>query len=142
MFFLFLGLLGIGIRLNIAKNKLLPGALGGVLSMLIFNALAKVLPNPANIFITAFTASVFSEIMARVKKTPVTVFLPLSIIPILPGKAVYDTIKLAMEQNTQQFLQNTISIFYATVSIALGIITVRTIDVLFSKIFRHFSGRS
>lgn len=138
MLFLFLGVLGIGIRLNIAKENLILGALGGVIAMIAFNFASAFFPEPANVFITAFAASVYSEIMARIRKTPVTVFLPLAITPILPGKAVYDAISLAMNRNTDQFIQNGISIFYTTMSIALGIIAVRTIDVIFSGLVHRF----
>ena len=141
MLYLFLGVLGIGIRLNIAKKNLLTGALGGLFSMIIFNLLTIYTPQSATVFLTAFFASVFSEIMARLRKTPVTVFLPLSITPILPGKDVYDAITLAIHQNTQQFIENIISVFSATMSIAIGIITVRTIDVIFSKLIKLFSNR-
>ena len=139
MFFLFLGVLGIGIRLNIAKENLIWGALGGILSMSVLNSLSSHIPYPATVFFTAFSGSVFSEILARIKKTPVSVFRPLSIVPILPGKAVYDAIKLAIHEDTHLFLENSISILYTTLSMALGIIAVKTIEIIFSKIFNSFS---
>ena len=139
MFFLFLGVLGIGIRLNIAKENLIWGALGGMLSITLFNFLSPYLPYTVTVFFTAFFGSVFSEIMARIKKTPVTVFLPLSIIPILPGKDVYDAIKLAIHENTHLFLENSISVLYTTLSMALGIIAVKTIEIIFSGIVNSFS---
>ena len=59
--------------------------------------------------------------------------------PILPGKAVYDAIKLAIHEDTHLFLENSISILYTTLSMALGIIAVKTIEIIFSKIFNSFS---
>jgi len=110
--------------------------------MMVLNLLTSCLPQSAAIFFTAFFASVFSEVMARIRKTPVTVFLPLSIIPILPGKAVYDAVTLALHQNINQFLENIIFVFYTTMSVAIGIIAVRTIDVIFSRLKNLFSNRS
>ena len=139
MFALFLGVLGIGIRLNIGKDKLLLGAAGGVLSMIILNLFSAHIDETICIFLTAAGASVYSEIMARLKKTPVTIFLPTAITPILPGKAVYDAINLAMNADTQGFLTSGISIFYKAIAIALGIMVVRTLEVLISKLLKQIS---
>ena len=53
--------------------------------------------------------------------------------------AVYDAIKLAIHEDTHLFLENSISILYTTLSMALGIIAVKTIEIIFSKIFNSFS---
>lgn len=137
MFFLFLGVLGIGIRLNIDKKNLLLSTAGGVLSTTVFNLFNGFLPDPATVFVTSLAASLYSEIMARVRKTPTSIFFPSSIIPILPGKAVYDTVNLALRQDTAGFLESSISTFYTTMAIALGIITIHTAQIIFSKIVKN-----
>ena len=71
--------------------------------------------------------SLYSEILARVCKTPVTTFIICALIPLVPGGGMYRTMQQAIAGNIDKALAiglNTISIAGVLV---LGILLVSTL---------------
>ncbi|URZ00232.1 threonine/serine exporter family protein [Clostridium felsineum] len=64
------------------------GALGWALYMLLLNYKISI---TSSIFIAAIVISIYSEIMARVSKTPTIVYSVTGIIPLVPGNGMYYT---------------------------------------------------
>ena len=93
----FCGSLGFGFLFNIRGKKLLFAALGGLLSWLLFLVLGL---SPASeavrYFLVAAALTLYSEIMARVLKTPTTTFCIVSLIPMVPGSALYYSMAAAI----------------------------------------------
>ncbi|MCC8162897.1 MAG: threonine/serine exporter family protein [Lachnospiraceae bacterium] len=85
-----LGTLGFAVLFNIRGKKLLFAALGGLLVWGVYLIAAHI---TANEYLCGFLASVmltvYAECMARVHRTPVTVFLVSAAIPLIPGGALY-----------------------------------------------------
>ena len=91
-----LGTLGFNILFHIRGRKLLFATLGGVVSWAVFLALEPVLPGEGfRYFLAAAAVTVYGEVLARVMKTPTTTFLVPSIIPLIPGSALYYTMNYA-----------------------------------------------
>ena len=89
-----LGTLGFNILFNIRGKKLLLATLGGVISWTVFLALAPVLPGEAlRYFLSAAVITVYGEILARIEKTPTTTFLVPSIVPLIPGIALTNSLR-------------------------------------------------
>ena len=69
-------------------------ALGGCLSWAVYLAVEFITPSP---YVCGFWSTVaitlYAECMARIHKTPVTVFLVSATIPLIPGAALYRTMK-------------------------------------------------
>ncbi len=90
LFAAFLGSLGFAVLFNIRGEKLVFAALGGLLSWGVYLGAGYIDNNP---YFCGFTASVlltlYAECMARVHKTPVTVFLVSAAIPLIPGAGLY-----------------------------------------------------
>ena len=85
-----LGTLGFNISFNIRGTKLLFATLGGTISWTVFLALEPVLPGEAmRYFLATAAIAVYGELLARRMKTPTTTFLVPSIIPLIPGSALY-----------------------------------------------------
>ena len=86
LFAALLGSLGFAVLFNIRGEKLVFAALGGLLSWGVYLGAGYIDNNP---YFCGFTASVlltlYAECMARVHKTPVTVFLVSAAIPLIPG---------------------------------------------------------
>ncbi|MFU0823689.1 threonine/serine exporter family protein [Clostridium sp.] len=76
------------------------------------------------LFIASISVSVYSEIMARVLKSPVTIFLICGIIPLVPGAGMYYT----MYEITMGNVDASLSIGLETISSA-GAIAVATVLV-------------
>lgn len=85
----FTGSLGFAALFNIHGKKLWFAALGGCLSWAVYLAVEFVTPSP---YVCGFWSTVaitlYAECMARVHKTPVTVFLVSATIPLIRGGIV------------------------------------------------------
>lgn len=94
-----LGTLGFNILFNIRGKKLVLATLGGLISWAVFLALEPVFPSEAvRYFLSAAVITVYGELLARLEKTPTTTFLVPSIIPLIPGGALYYTMNYALNK--------------------------------------------
>ena len=121
----FIGALGIAMLSNIHGRKLVYAGVGGLLSWVLSQLLTRLITTEAIlIFSVSIAATLYAEIMARVEKSPATVFLVSAIFPILPGGKLYYTMIYAINSNIEQFAESAISAGYTSIAIAMGIMAV------------------
>ena len=95
---------GFAIVFNIHGPGGLLCALGGVLSWAVYCiALEMGCGDIAAFFWSGLFSSVYSEIMARIRKYPAISYLVVSIFPLIPGAGVYYTMNYAVLGNMEQF---------------------------------------
>ncbi len=132
-----LGTLGFNILFNIRGRKLLFATVGGALSWGVFLALEPFLPDEAlRYFLSAATITVYGEVLARVEKTPTTTFLVPSIIPLIPGGALYYTMNYALNKQWSEFAHQSFYTLQLALALSVGIIAVTTL-VRFSTSVLH-----
>lgn len=133
-----LGTLGFNISFNIRGKKLVFATLGGTISWAVFLALEPLWPGEAlRYFIATATITVYGELLARVMKTPTTTFLVPSIIPLIPGSALYYTMNYALNKQWQQFAHQAFYTLQLALSLAVGIIAVTTAVRLITALTRR-----
>ena len=134
-----LGTLGFNISFNIRGKKLIFATLGGLISWAVFLALEPVLPGEAiRYFLATAAIAVYGEILARLMKTPTTTFLVPSIIPLIPGSALYYTMNYALNKQWSQFAQQAFYTLQLALALAVGIIAVTTAVRLLTALTRRF----
>lgn len=117
--------LGFGFIFNIRGKNLFFAALGGAIGWFFY-----LLPLEYDsskifaLFIGSLALSIYSEVMARVLKTPVTIILICSFIPLVPGAGMYYT----MFEVTQGNINKSLSLGLETLGSA-GAIAVATVLV-------------
>ena len=122
-----LGTLGFNLLFHIRGKKLVLATLGGVISWAVFLVLEPLLPGEAvRYFISAAVVTAYGEILARVEKTPTTTFLVPSIIPLIPGSALYYTMNYALNNQWSQFAGQAFYTVQLALALAVGIIAVTT----------------
>lgn len=122
-----LGTLGFNLLFHIRGKKLVLATLGGVISWAVFLVLEPLLPGEAvRYFISAAVVTAYGEILARVEKTPTTTFLVPSIIPLIPGSALYYTMNYALNKQWSQFAGQAFYTVQLALALAVGIIAVTT----------------
>lgn len=132
-----LGTLGFNLLFHIRGKKLVLATLGGVISWAVFLALEPVHPGEAlRYFVAAAAVTVYGEILARVEKTPTTTFLVPSIIPLIPGSALYYTMNYALNKQWSAFAQQAFYTLQLALSLAVGIIAVTTAVRLITVLLR------
>ena len=121
----FLGSLGFSILFNIKGRKLLIASLGGLISWTVFLLLEPLFPGEAiRFFFSAATVTVYSEVFARVLKTPTTTFLVSSIVPLIPGGSLYYTMNYAVRGEMESFANQGMHTIAIAGIMAVGIILV------------------
>lgn len=117
--FAFGGCVGFSIMYNIHGVGLLICGLGGSLGWAVYlTAMALgVGDDVLASFIAAMAIGVYSEVMARLRRCPVTAYLLVALLPLVPGAGIYYTMRYCVEGETQQF----ISSFLHTVGVAASL---------------------
>lgn len=122
------GCIGFSILFNIHGPGGLLCALGGVVTWVGFLLIQKLGADEIfAYFAGAFFASVYAEVMARIRKYPAISYLVVSLFPLIPGRGIYYTMYYAVHGNMEQFAaQGTYTGAIAGV-MAVGVLLVSTI---------------
>ncbi|MBR7181658.1 MAG: threonine/serine exporter family protein [Clostridia bacterium] len=112
-----------GMLFNIRGIKLIAVAVGGGLGWTLFLLLGHLISNQAiNYFIVAVVVSLFAEVMARVLKAPASIFVAPSLIPLVPGAALYYAMRYAFGGDSSLFLQQALDALQYAAALAIGVI--------------------
>lgn len=130
--------LAFGIIFNLKGQKLIFASIGGAIGWGIYiffkyNGSSE----PASFFYSSIGITIYSEIMARVLKTPVTSTLIASLIPLVPGSGVYFTMSYFVEGKSVEAAQKGIDTLLITIAITLGIVMVSTCSQIYYKFRRY-----
>lgn len=135
----FVASLGFGIIFNIKGKKLFFAAIGGGLSWFVYGlGLYLDFSTISSLFISSICFSVYSEIFARILKTPVTTLIICCLIPLVPGAGMYYTMYEAIVGTVTSSLELGLTTIASSGTLVLGIILVSTITRLIYKVkFRN-----
>ena len=121
--FAFLGCAGCSVIFNIRGPGILICAFGGALGWLVYLLSAPLLQSDiSQTLIAAVVISLYGEIMARIRKCPVTAYLLLAIFPLVPGSGVYYTMEHAINGETEAFLATFLHTLGISGAIAVGVL--------------------
>lgn len=124
----FLGSLGFAVLFNIRGKKLFFSTFGGFLAWGVYLIAAHFSNNPYLCgFISSVMLTLYAECMARIHKTPVTVFLVSAAIPLIPGAALYRSMNCMMQKDWHGFAQESIYTLLFAASMSAGITFTTTI---------------
>lgn len=119
---------GFAVVFNIQSPGNLLCALGGVLTWAVYVLVSRWIGNEfAGYFWAAIVASVYSEIMARVRKYPAIAYLVVSIVPLIPGAGVYKAVSYAMQGQMDLFAKEGMDTAAIAGVLAVGILLVSTV---------------
>lgn len=117
----FLACTGFGIVFNIRGGGLLICGLGAGLSWLIYLlAVALGAGDILAAFLSAMFIGAYSEIMARIRRCPVTGYLQVALLPLVPGAGVYNAMRHCVEGNTDLFLSTLLHTFGVAAALSVG----------------------
>ena len=121
----FVGGIGFCVLFHLRGKEIIFTSLGGAAGWLAYLlALPVVGRQVMAYFVAAVALSVYSEIMARVRKCPVTVYLLIAIFPLVPGAGIYFTMQHAIRGENTLFLTQMMHTLSLSGALALGILLV------------------
>lgn len=133
--FAFLGSFFPAVFFNIERKNLIWAGFAGSIGWVLFAIGKDITSSPAMAtFLGAAGIGIYSEIMARVKKTPASIFSITGIYPLVPGITAYNTIKYIVEDNLTMALQKGIETAAVAGAIAFGVMTITATFQFISKI--------
>lgn len=131
--FAFISCCGFAVLFNIHGPGMLLCALGGALSWGIYLVVLKAgYSDLLAYFWSGLFSSVYSEIMARIRKYPAISYLVVSIFPMIPGAGVYRTMSYALQRDMNTFAKTGLHTAAIAGILAVGIL-------LGSTVFRMYS---
>lgn len=124
----FAGTIGYGALFNVRGKKLLFAGLGGMFGWIIYLLLNTVIANEIICcLIVAVITSAYSEILARILKTPASTFYIATLMPLIPGSALYYSINAAVIGNMPGFIHHISRTVQFAAALSAGIIVANTI---------------
>ncbi len=119
---------GFGILYNVHGGGIFLCALGGALSWCVYLLTGRVTESMYLCYLAAaIFVAVFAEVMARVRKYPITAYLVVSYFPLVPGGFIYRAMYYGIQGERQLFLETGIQTIGIAASIAVGTLLVSTI---------------
>jgi uncharacterized membrane protein YjjB (DUF3815 family) len=117
--------LGMSILYNIKGKNLFFSPLGAGLTWLVYSiALGNESFSIYAVFLGSLAAGVYSEVMARLRRAPVTIFVICAIIPMVPGLRMMDTMLEILNGNTETAISLGVTTIITAGLIAIGIFVV------------------
>ena len=123
------------IEFNLRGKKLVFAALGGLIAWVVYLLSTGIYKNDIpQYFLGAVAISAYAEILARINKVPATVYLVISIIPLVPGGDIYRTMVYFINGEAELFLEKLMYTLSIAGVIALGVFAVTSIFRILSSI--------
>ncbi|MCH5279390.1 MAG: threonine/serine exporter family protein [Christensenellaceae bacterium] len=123
-----IGTFGFGLIMNIHGAGMLLCILGGAISWLVYRICSFFgFNDPTCFFIASAAASIYAEIMARVRKYPTISYLMASLVPLIPGAGIYYTMSFVAHGDVAQFWSRGTSTAAAAGALAVGVLLVSTV---------------
>lgn len=125
----FIGSLCPAVLINVDRKNLLWAGLAGTLGRLLYDWLLALFPDAAlvSVFLGTAVVAIYSEVMARIRKTPATIFSIPGIFPLVPGVDAYRTIEAITEKSYTTAIAFGVSAIAKASLIAFGVLIVSAV---------------
>ena len=134
----FLACIGFSVLFNIHGVGMLICAGGGGLGWLVYLLTAPLVDSDIiQSFFAALAISAWSEVMARLRRCPVTSYLLVALFPLVPGGGIYYTMEHAMSGETALFLESLLHTLGLAGALAVGVLLVASLARLATQVQNH-----
>lgn len=136
----FLATIAFGILFNIHGKNLFFAGIGGGLGWFIYKVcLSLGFSVILSMFFGSIVISAYSEICARILKTPVTIIVVAALIPLVPGGGMYNTMYEAIQGDAMTTWNQAIMTISSAGALALGVLFVSSITRLIYTRKKHYT---
>lgn len=134
--------LAFAIVFNIPRNKLLLSAVGGLLGQLVYVVFQLVISNDVILYLLATIAiSLYAEVLARLTKSPTTIYLAVALIPLVPGGGIYYTMLYFINGEMDLGITTGVHTLLISGALAVGIIMISSTVNLVRKVMLRGSSK-
>ena len=130
------GTFGFGFVFHLRGKKLFSATFGGCLGWILFLLFGFLIESEViRYFIVSLIVSLYGELMARLLKTPTTVFSIVCLVPFVPGSSLYYTMTSAFAGDLDGLLHNGSNTLELAAALSFGVVIVSTAVVYIKKHF-------
>jgi uncharacterized membrane protein YjjB (DUF3815 family) len=133
-----IGTFGFAIGSNIRGWKLLFTSLGGAISwgcyLFVLHQTHALL---LSIFLGALLVAIYSEILGRIFRVPITIFVVCGIIPLVPGSVIYYAMSQYVQGNFTKAMRLSMQALLIAGTISISIAVVSTFANIFQELKRR-----
>ena len=116
-----LACVGFGLVFNIHGVGVLICSLGAGLGWLAYLLSARLQAGDIfSAFLAAVVIGIYSEVMARIRRCPVTGYLQVALLPLVPGAGIYHAMQYCVEGETQLFLSTLLHTLGFAAALSVG----------------------
>lgn len=138
LLFAYIACFGFGYIFHIRGKLLFITPIGGVIIWASYILLEKLTDQVIiRTFLATMVVAIFCETIARVLKTPVTVFTIISILPLVPGSGIYYTMQACIKSDYNAFIEKGIETIGIAGAIAVGMLMISTFFKIGTTIIKH-----
>lgn len=121
-----------GVLFQVRGKNLVCAAVAGGVAWFVYKLVGHIIETDmAAYFLATVATTVYSEVFARILRTPTIVFLAVGIIPIVPGGGIYRTMLLSIRGTPDEALAACINTIQIAGAIAVGVVIVSSIVRVF-----------
>lgn len=102
-------------------------SLGGAIGWFVYLLLSPLQNDIVQFFLATVVITLYSEIMARIHRVPVTGYLLIALLPMVPGGGIYYSMEYCIAGNTEMFLETGLHTLGIAGALALGILLVSSL---------------
>lgn len=133
---------GFAVLYNIHGAGIAICAFGGALGWLVYLLSAPLFHSEiSQALLAAVAISLYAEIMARIRKCPVTGYLLVAFFPLVPGGGIYYTMEYALASDADAFLSSFLHTLGVAGALAVGVMLVSSAVRMLNSLHRHLRAR-
>lgn len=138
----FFGSLGFAILYNTRGHRIWIPAIGGAVFWAVYLIFLHFVNNEyLGFFVVAILITIYSEIWARILKTPATTILMPTVIPLIPGGALYYAMDAALRTDVELFTVKSRAAIGLAIALAAGIMVVTSLRLPVDRFIRFCMGK-
>jgi Uncharacterized conserved protein len=120
--------------MNLRGKTLIFASVGGGIGWVFYLLSSPVHSDIMQYFIATIAISIYAEMMARILKMPVTGFLLVALLPMVPGGGIYYTMEYCVIGNNAMFIETGLHTLGIAGALAMGILLVSSVVRLWTTV--------
>lgn len=133
-FWAFCACAAFGAVMNLHGKTLLFASLGGAIGWFFYLLSGSLHNDIMQYFVATIVISIYAEVMARTFKMPVTGFLLVAMLPMVPGGGIYYTMEYCVIGNNTMFIETGLHTLGIAGALAMGTLLVSSLVRLWNII--------
>nr|WP_325195838.1 threonine/serine exporter family protein [uncultured Oscillibacter sp.] len=124
----FFACVGFGLVFNIQGAGILICGFGASLGWLVYLlTIGYTNSDIFSAFLSAMSIGAYSEVMARIRRCPVTGYLQVALLPLVPGAGIYNAMRYCMSGDSQMFISTLLHTIGFAAALSVGAMLVTSI---------------